>query len=67
MGPGGRGELTYEMDMGVRLAPSNQGAFGDRECVKNRGLWVRECQIAHKKGYFGDKFAKVFKKMGVFG
>ena len=37
-GGGGGGALTYEMDTGVRLALSNQGAFGESEHAKNRGL-----------------------------
>ena len=39
------------MDTGVRLALSNQGAFGESEHAKNRGLWVRE-------GVFTSKLSK---------
>lgn len=56
-----RSALTYEMDTGVRLALSNQGAFGDRERAKN---WVTECQVAIRKiwGFFSENWQHSFKK-----
>ena len=55
------------MDMGVRLALSNPGAFGESEGEQSRGHWVRASQNAQNRGSLGEHFEKLSKMKASLG